>query len=57
MRFDPTRDNLFCMRDGEAHAKLRNKMTAGVITLLLSSYCSFFFLLFFEILIMVLFFS
>ncbi|CAG9956833.1 unnamed protein product [Clonostachys rosea f. rosea IK726] len=29
MRFDPTRDNLFCMRDGEAHAKLRNKMTAG----------------------------
>jgi hypothetical protein len=42
MRFDPTRDNLFCMRDGEAHAKLRNKMTAGVITLLLSCYCFFF---------------
>ena len=30
MKFEPGRDNLFSMRDGVAHAKLRNKMAAGV---------------------------
>lgn len=30
MRFDPTKDNLFSMRDEVAHTKLRGKMTAGV---------------------------
>ncbi|KAH8731990.1 cytochrome P450 [Phaeosphaeriaceae sp. PMI808] len=29
MKFDPTRDNLFSMRDEVAHAKLRSKMAAG----------------------------
>ncbi|KAH7413819.1 cytochrome P450 [Phaeosphaeria sp. MPI-PUGE-AT-0046c] len=29
MRFDPTRDNLFSMRDEIAHTKLRSKMAAG----------------------------
>ncbi|EON98757.1 putative pisatin demethylase protein [Phaeoacremonium minimum UCRPA7] len=29
MRFDPTKDNLFSMRDEVAHTKLRGKMTAG----------------------------
>ncbi|OAL04444.1 cytochrome P450 [Phaeosphaeriaceae sp. SRC1lsM3a] len=29
MRFDPTRDNLFSMRDEVAHTKLRSKMAAG----------------------------
>jgi hypothetical protein len=30
MKFDPTRDNLFSMRDEVAHTKLRSKMAAGV---------------------------
>lgn len=30
MKFDPTRDNLFSMRDEVAHTKLRAKMAAGV---------------------------
>lgn len=30
MKFDPTRDNLFSMRDDSAHTKLRAKMAAGV---------------------------
>jgi hypothetical protein len=30
MKFDPSRDNLFSMRDEVAHTKLRNKMAAGV---------------------------
>ena len=30
MRFDPTRDNLFSMRDEAAHTKLRSKLAAGV---------------------------
>ncbi|KAF1845545.1 cytochrome P450 [Cucurbitaria berberidis CBS 394.84] len=29
MKFDPTRDNLFSMRDEVAHTKLRSKMAAG----------------------------
>ncbi|KAF3037391.1 hypothetical protein E8E11_000820 [Didymella keratinophila] len=29
MKFDPTRDNLFSMRDDSAHTKLRAKMAAG----------------------------
>ncbi|KAL5115603.1 hypothetical protein ACEQ8H_006490 [Pleosporales sp. CAS-2024a] len=29
MKFDPTRDNLFSMRDELAHTKLRSKMAAG----------------------------
>ncbi|KAF9775282.1 hypothetical protein IL306_006650 [Fusarium sp. DS 682] len=29
LRFEPGKDNLFSMRDDEAHAKLRNKMAAG----------------------------
>ncbi|KAL3595685.1 hypothetical protein FPOAC2_10040 [Fusarium poae] len=29
MRFEPGKDNLFSMRDEEAHRKLRNKMAAG----------------------------
>ena len=30
MKFDPTRDNLFSMRDEVAHTRLRAKMAAGV---------------------------
>jgi hypothetical protein len=30
MKFDPSRDNLFSMRDEIAHTKLRSKMAAGV---------------------------
>jgi hypothetical protein len=30
MRFDPTRDNLFSMRDEAAHNSLRAKMAYGV---------------------------
>lgn len=38
MKFDPTRDNLFSMRDEVAHTKLRAKMAAGVrFTLMKSS--------------------
>jgi hypothetical protein len=33
MKFDPTRDNLFSMRDEVAHTKLRSKMAAGVRSL------------------------
>ncbi|KAK2473230.1 hypothetical protein H9L39_15405 [Fusarium oxysporum f. sp. albedinis] len=29
LRFEPGKDNLFSMRDDDAHAKLRNKMAAG----------------------------
>jgi hypothetical protein len=29
-RFEPGKDNLFSMRDDDAHMKLRNKMAAGV---------------------------
>jgi hypothetical protein len=36
MRFEPGKDNLFSMRDEEAHKKLRNKMTAGVRPILLN---------------------
>jgi hypothetical protein len=30
MKFDPSRDNLFSMRNEVAHTKLRSKMAAGV---------------------------
>lgn len=30
LRFEPGKDNLFSMRDDDAHMKLRSKMAAGV---------------------------
>jgi hypothetical protein len=38
MKFDPTRDNLFSMRDERAHTKLRAKMAAGVSLLHLDAF-------------------
>jgi hypothetical protein len=37
MKFDPSRDNLFSMRNEVAHTKLRSKMAAGVSSLIHSA--------------------
>ncbi len=43
LRFEPGKDNLFSMRDEDAHMQLRNKMAAGVsLRLYCFSFCIFY---------------